>query len=137
MKRAKKIEQRSRVYPWRRRHGMAMQCILLSTFPLERLSFPSPTKETGRRTGAFRGCCQGSLINLKALIYTSFFSLRTSFQLTTGNLTTPGNLESPLHWLSDHVLKSFSDKFLTPRRIKMSVFECVVERAYVEYGCSC
>ena len=25
--------------------------------------------------------CQGSLINLKALIYTSFFSLRTSFQL--------------------------------------------------------
>ena len=29
--------------------------------------------------------CQGSLINLKALIYTSFFSLRTSFQPTDQN----------------------------------------------------
>ena len=31
--------------------------------------------------------CQGSLINLKALIYTSFFSLRTSFQPTDQNST--------------------------------------------------
>ena len=52
--------------------------LFYATLPLE--------KSLRRKTGVLSSIsrllfCQGSLINLKALIYTSFFSLRTSFQL--------------------------------------------------------
>ena len=52
---------------------------LLLFLPLEK----SLRRKTGSALSSISRLlfCQGSLINLKALIYTSFFSLRTSFQL--------------------------------------------------------